>query len=753
MKINTHTNNSVSALEYSIENRFNLISALAGIGDWFYDKTTGNWVWSDFLYDFYRLPHDYNTSDLLDSGLYSDDDRIKLEQMVAGAGKGVESQGNFKVTFPDGTSKWHFTFVKPAYDADGSVNGIYGYLQDITQKTLLELEEKRLKTFYGSILENLPSQIAIFGTDYRYKYVNTGAIKDPEKRKLIIGKTNAEYFSATGRDPSVSHMRDMKMQECIETKRSVAFEETINFSGNSETYLRIFHPVFDDDGEIDYCIGYGIDITNLKHIQQISDKQQLAIENATDGIALLNNRGEYIYMNSAHARLFEYENPDELIGKSWKAIYGPEEIERIETRLFPLLMQNGSWSGETLGLSKYGRSTYQEIALTALKDGGLICICRDTSAKKEQQLKMQQLATVAEHTSSIVIITGPDRSIEWVNDSFTSKLGYTLEEVRGLDPGLFLSGPETSIETIKSILESTAYGKPYSGEILNYTKDKRKLWLYLELSPIFNDDGVLCNYVAVENDITLIKEAEEKLRASVEKERELNQFKSEFVHIASHQFRTPLASIRSSLDLLELKAMKGSFDDFKSIFSKHKEMIANETDRMTELMNNILDLGRLDEGRIEFRPETTDIFHFTKEFIQSEFSGSASGQAVRFIPANEFGVVSVDQILMKNVLRNIISNAIKYSLGKPVPEVDIHDAGDFYTIIVKDYGIGIPENEQKYIFQSFFRASNVRSIQGTGLGLLIARKMIETQGGSISLTSRLNEGCTIKINLPKPLNR
>ncbi len=749
MMTKSQSKNHIPDLEYSIENRFNLICSLAGIGDWYFDDLTGNWVWSDYLYDFYDLPRHYVTSELLESGLYSESDRIRLEQMVASAVSGIESEGSFKVTFPDGRVKWHYTYVKPVYDTSGKVSGTYGYLQDITHKTLLEQEEKRLKNFYGSILENLPSQIAVFGTDYRYKFVNAGAIRDPKKRKLIIGKTNEEYFIATGRDPSVSSLRDVKMRECIESKKSVAFEESINFSGKNETYLRIFHPVFTEHGQIDYCIGYGIDITNLKHLQLISDKQQLAIENATDGIALLSSQGNYIYMNSAHARLFDYDNPEELIGQSWQAIYGPEEIERIETKLFPLLMQNGSWSGETLGISKHGRPTNQEIALTALQDGGLICICRDTSARKEQQLKMQQLATVAEHTSSIVIITGPDRSIEWVNDSFTSKLGYTLNEVKGLDPGIFLSGPETSINTIKAILETTEQGKPYSGEILNYTKDKKRLWLYLELTPILNSEGVLCNYVAVENDITLIKEAEEKLRNSVDKERELNQFKSEFVHIASHQFRTPLASIRSSLDLLELKAMKGSYEDFKAVFTRHKDLIANETDRMTELMNNILDLGRLDEGRIEFHAEPTDIYEFTNEFIETEFSGSKGVPYVKFLSAGHKGSVHIDRILLKNILRNIVSNAIKYSVGRPAPEVEIVSNQNYFTITVRDYGIGIPENEQKYIFQSFFRASNARQIQGTGLGLLIARKMIETQGGNISLSSQVNNGTTVRINLPK----
>jgi PAS domain S-box-containing protein len=749
MKTELQFKKTMPSLEYSIENRFNLICSLAGIGDWYFDELTGNWVWSDFLYDFYELPNDFVTTELLTTDLYSETDRLRLEQMVADAKSGIQSEGSFKITLPDGRSKWHFTFVRPVYDSKGNMNGVYGYLQDTTHKTHLEQEEIRLRNFYGSILENLPSQIAIFGTDYRYLYVNSGAIKDPQKRKLIIGKTNHEYFTATGRDPSISTMRDEKMRECVETGRSVSFEETINFTGKSETYLRIFHPVFTLSGEIDYCIGYGIDITNLKHIQQIIDKQQIAIENATDGIALLNSQGEYIYMNSAHAKLFEYENPEELIGKTWQAIYDSDEIERIQTRLFPLLMQNGSWSGETLGLSKYGRTTYQEITLTAMKDGGLICICRDTSAKKEQQLKMQQLATVAEHTSSIVIITGPDRSIEWVNDSFTSKLGYTLNEVKGLDPGIFLSGPETSINTIKAILETTEQGKPYSGEILNYTKDKKRLWLYLELTPILNSEGVLCNYVAVENDITLIKEAEEKLRNSVDKERELNQFKSEFVHIASHQFRTPLASIRSSLDLLELKAMKGSYEDFKSVFTRHKDLIANETDRMTELMNNILDLGRLDEGRIEFHAEPTDIYEFTNEFIETEFSGSKGVHYVKFLSAGHKGSVHIDRILLKNILRNIVSNAIKYSVGKPAPEVEIVSNQNCFTVTVRDYGIGIPENEQKYIFQSFFRASNARPIQGTGLGLLIARKMIETQGGNISLSSQVNNGTTVRINLPK----
>lgn len=179
-------------------------------------------------------------------------------------------------------------------------------------------------------------------------------------------------------------------------------------------------------------------------------------------------------------------------------------------------------------------------------------------------------------------------------------MGYTSEEVIGYDPAVFLQGPETSAATIQEIACSLQHSGTFSGEILNYTKNGTKIWLYLNIAAVYDDSGKLINYVAVENDITLIKKAEQRLQKAMEKERELNRFKTQFVNLASHQFRTPLATIRSSIDLLDLKKESAELNPcFAESFQRHKAIMAEETTRMTELMENILDIGRIDEGKIE----------------------------------------------------------------------------------------------------------------------------------------------------------
>ena len=125
--------------------------------------------------------------------------------------------------------------------------------------------------------------------------------------------------------------------------------------------------------------------------QKINELKELAIESTSDGIALLDGDGKYYYMNSAHAVQFGYENPSELLGKTWEFFYKPVEIDRLSKLIFPILATEGTWRGETIGVTKNGEPIYQEITLTALEDGGLICITRilDSYKQLEQQLEIE----------------------------------------------------------------------------------------------------------------------------------------------------------------------------------------------------------------------------------------------------------------------------------------------------------------------------------------------------------------------------
>ena len=408
---------------------------------------------------------------------------------------------------------------------------------------------------------------------------------------------------------------------------------------------------------------------------------------------------------------------------------------------FMIVMQDGrvKWHTTTIHpiLDAYGEIT------------GLYGILQNITARKNSELDLQRIAYVAEKTNGIVMITDPEKKIIWINNSFEEILGYRSEEVIGLDPAAFLQGEETSAETIHEIARSLRSSGTFSGEILNYTKSGEKIWLYLNIAAVYDDAGKLINYVAVENDITVIKTAEHRLQKAMEKERELNRFKTQFVSLASHQFRTPLATIRSSIDLLDLRMesarLSASFIEF---FQKHKAIMAEETTRMTELMENILDIGRIDEGKIELTKKHLPFRQFMDAFVQSNVEPNEQQRKLDYRFDAPDCIVNMDEILLRNVLRNIVSNAFKYSEGKQAPEMTVKLQNDVYLITVKDYGIGIPEKDQPFLFQSFFRASNAKVYPGSGLGLMIAKKLITLHGGDIDLESRVGGGCTITIQLP-----
>lgn len=244
---------------------------------------------------------------------------------------------------------------------------------------------------------------------------------------------------------------------------------------------------------------------------ELHEQLKLAVENSMDGIALLSAAGEYTYLNPKHVTMFGYENESELLGKTWQAIYGPAEISRIESKLFPLLMANGYWSGETIGISKDGKPVHQIIALTALPNGGLICITKDTTEQKMREAEMQMMTRMMESSNSMVMITNANQEVEWVNKAFLNLTGYTEEEVIGKKPQALLHGPDTDPLTVAYIFKQIKKGVGFETEILNYTKDKRPYWVQFNCIILFDDAGKPYRYCSFQEDITKRKEAEDKL--------------------------------------------------------------------------------------------------------------------------------------------------------------------------------------------------------------------------------------------------
>jgi signal transduction histidine kinase len=241
-----------------------------------------------------------------------------------------------------------------------------------------------------------------------------------------------------------------------------------------------------------------------------------------------------------------------------------------------------------------------------------------------------------------------------------------------------------------------------------------------------------------------LQEKEAELEHALAKEKELNALKSRFVSMASHEFRTPLSSILASSGLIARYPETDQQDKRMRHIDKIKSAVSN----LTNILNDFLSLEKLESGMINCQKVEVDFINFVATLLDEMKLVSDKNQTIRHEHSGET-IVLIDEHLVKNVLINLLSNAIKYSpAGK---NVDINSSAekDVLTIMVRDYGIGIPEQDQPHMFDRFFRATNVTNIQGTGLGLVIVKRYLNLMGGSIDFASKENEGTTFIVEIPQ----
>jgi PAS domain S-box-containing protein len=241
-----------------------------------------------------------------------------------------------------------------------------------------------------------------------------------------------------------------------------------------------------------------------------------------------------------------------------------------------------------------------------------------------------------------------------------------------------------------------------------------------------------------------LEKTKKDLHNALEKEKELNELKSRFVSMASHEFRTPLTTMMSSLALVSRYGEQHDLENQTKHVSKIKASINN----LTDILNEFLSLSKLEEGKIENMPEELNLKTFIADIVTEMQSLAIDGQKLAYRHSGK-ETVEMDRKLLKNVMINLISNAVKFSPEGGLIEVNSEVTKSSVMISVKDYGIGIPQTDQKHLFERFFRGQNAIHIQGTGLGLNIVGKYAELMKGSISFESTENEGTTFTMVIPQ----
>ncbi len=227
------------------------------------------------------------------------------------------------------------------------------------------------------------------------------------------------------------------------------------------------------------------------------------------------------------------------------------------------------------------------------------------------------------------------------------------------------------------------------------------------------------------------------------KERELNDLKSRFISMTSHEFRTPLSIILSSAELLEF--YRQEWPDSK--ISKYLQQIQKAIIQVSDLLRDMLTLSQSEATKLEFKPAPLDLQQFCRDLVTEHFDIGETAR-INFIYSCPDILYQLDERLLRQILINLLTNALKYSHLDREVHLEVNCQADILTVSVQDSGIGIPVQDQPHLFELFHRATNVGSTQGTGLGLAIAKKSVEAHNGQITFSSQEGKGTTFTVRLP-----
>lgn len=331
--------------------------------------------------------------------------------------------------------------------------------------------------------------------------------------------------------------------------------------------------------------------------------------------------------------------------------------------------------------------------------------------------------------------------------------GYLLRYQRTRDPHIIGKGREvkglrkngTTFPFRLAVSEVKYAGRTiYTGFVHDLSKEKEaeeRIKEYaLELEQLVQE-----RTSSLRNTVKALEDAKEEVSLSLEKEKELNQLKSRFVSMASHEFRTPLSAIQLSAALVEKYSQKSD----QANISKHVNKIKSAVGNLTTILNDFLSLERLEAGKVEPAFGNFDLVKFSEEITEELQMVAKQNQIIIYQHTGLSSTLSLDQNLLKNCIINLVANAIKYSGENTFIEFNTEITENQCKITVKDNGIGIPETDHKYLFQPFFRAHNTGNIPGTGLGLNIVVRYASLMNGTLSFKSSLNLGTifTITFNL------
>lgn len=661
---------------------------------------------------------------ILIKGLFQSNEMSEKIQLESVSGKTL-LLSYFPVEFVEGNkgSVWQFDDISDQKRNEKLLfesNKKYQLVMDSIDEVFFQFDEKGELLFVSNSFERI-----------------VGANKE-----AIISLIIHNFLATNNPDNSFSLINELRKNSDEKLVREISFENE-----NGETvWLKVNCKGHFEGGWFKGIVGSVSNISKSRQLAAKLDETQSLYEmlstNISDVVCLHNPKGEILFSSPSFIDLFGFENAEINQQTSWDMIH-PDDLVNLKKEYFYDFHRRGHCVFAYRHKTANGGYIWVETYLKKIKDenSDTYKILSSTRSINERKEKESNLVSILSSFENEVLEVNEDLSVEnsWSKERvIKNKIGLPQEilPIQNYFP------PEVHTQIISAIKKVFKTGKPDLIEYPTLTLDGNG-WASAKLN-LLELKGIK-NVSILKQDITLQKRAEMDLISALQKEKDLVELKSKFVTMTSHEFRTPLTGIQTSADLIGILLNKDFNQSVKGKVSHYLEIIRNEITRVTDLMNDVLLLGKLDSSRTKPTLQTFKLIQLLEE-VKLKYQKSFPDSVINLNCSIEMPITS-DRRFMEHILDNLIHNAIKYSKEKQIVDVNCSELNGVFEIQVIDYGIGIPESDQKFLFESFFRARNVQDFQGTGLGLAIVKNMVEILGGVISIVSEEMVGTKITLKI------
>lgn len=478
--------------------------------------------------------------------------------------------------------------------------------------------------------------------------------------------------------------------------------------------------------------------------QESKNRLHAVLDNSTAIIYVKDAYGRYLLINHCFTNLFGFEL-EELKCKTDHDIFPHDLADTYRANDQKVFEAGTAIESEEVVFHEDGLHTYLSLKFPLYNAAGVIYAVCGISTDISERKRAEEALRSSYATNRALLNAIPDSMFR------ISREGIFVNFKAAKENNLFISNGEFLGKHLYEVLPSEV-----AEPTMNCVQRALETGEVQVLEFQFSVNNNLRDYearivVSTENevmaiirDITDRKKSEVDIRNSLEKQKELGELKTRFVSMTSHEFRTPLTTILSSTELLE-KYNKKLSDEKKT---QHLHRIKVSVKHMTQLLNNVLLIGKAEAGKLQCRPVAMDLPKFCRDLVEELQLSSGDNHTIAFCQQGECTTAYLDDKLLLYIFTNLLSNAIKYSPEGGTVNFDLIFQPEKVSFQVQDQGIGIPAAEQEQLFNSFHRASNVGTISGTGLGLAIVKKAVDLHQGEIAVKSEVGVGTTFIVTLP-----